>query len=119
MGRRLIHWLCIALVLGAGTTVWGQQKKATNPIPADGTMDKSVPALRWTAGSTAKSHDVYLGTSPQLGVADRIATKLPLQTTFVIRQGLQGGVKYYWRVDELDRDGVTVHTGDVWSFTEQ
>src|SRR5512146_293909 len=107
MGRRLMHWLCIAVVLGAGTTVWGQQKKATSPTPADGAGAVTTPLLKWVAGTTAKFHDVYAGTSPQLGPKDIIASHLPLATNFVIKQGLfQPGVKYYWRVDEIDVDGV-------------
>jgi hypothetical protein len=27
------------------------------------------------------------------------------------------GVTYYWRIDEVEADGVTIHKGDVWSFT--
>ena len=26
-------------------------------------------------------------------------------------------VSYYWRIDEVERDGKTIHQGDVWSFT--
>jgi hypothetical protein len=26
-------------------------------------------------------------------------------------------VTYYWRIDEVEADGVTIHKGDVWSFT--
>jgi len=30
---------------------------------------------------------------------------------------LEPGGTYYWRVDEIEKDLVTIHTGDVWSFT--
>jgi len=30
---------------------------------------------------------------------------------------LEKGKTYYWRVDEVEADGTTKHTGDVWSFT--
>jgi len=33
--------------------------------------------------------------------------------------GYQSGATYYWRVDETEADGTTVHTGDVWSFTTE
>jgi hypothetical protein len=33
--------------------------------------------------------------------------------------GFQPGTTYYWRVDEIEKDGVTIHTGDVWSFVAQ
>ena len=29
--------------------------------------------------------------------------------------GLIPGATYYWRVDEVEADGTTIHTGDVWS----
>jgi len=34
-------------------------------------------------------------------------------------QPLTPGTTYYWRVDEIEADGVTVHPGDVWRFTTQ
>jgi hypothetical protein len=33
--------------------------------------------------------------------------------------GLEPGQRYYWRVDEIELDGKTVHTGDVWTFQAQ
>jgi hypothetical protein len=30
--------------------------------------------------------------------------------------GLVPGTTYYWRIDEVEADGVTKHKGDVWSF---
>ena len=33
--------------------------------------------------------------------------------------GLLPGTQYFWRVDEVEMDGVTVHQGDVWSFVSQ
>jgi hypothetical protein len=31
--------------------------------------------------------------------------------------GLVPGTTYYWRIDEVEADGTTVHKGDIWSFT--
>jgi len=31
--------------------------------------------------------------------------------------GLDPGTTYYWRIDEVEADGVTTHPGDVWYFT--
>ncbi len=31
--------------------------------------------------------------------------------------GLASGMTYYWRIDEVEADGVTLIKGDVWSFT--
>jgi hypothetical protein len=35
---------------------------------------------------------------------------------FFYGPGLIPGQTYYWRVDEVEADMVTIHTGDVWSF---
>jgi len=117
MGRRLIHLMCMAVVLGACTASWAQQK-ASSPNPANGAGDVSMPLFRWTAGSTALFHDVYLGTSPDLGAADLVGPHQAL-AMFYYAPGLQPGVTYYWRVDEISKDGVTVYTGDVWKFATQ
>jgi len=96
--------------------------KAFAPVPADGAlnMNPAVPLLQWTRGETAAFHDVYLGTSPELAEADRVATRLAQQMAFHYHAaGLTPGTTYYWRVDEIEKDGVTIHTGDVWSFMTQ
>jgi hypothetical protein len=98
------------------------QVKAYNPNPADGALDKdpSVPLLQWTRGETAAFHDVYLGASPDLTEADRVKTHQPQSVTFYYHApGLTPGARYYWRVDEVEKDGVTIHTGDVWTFLAQ
>jgi len=90
--------------------------KAEVPDPPDGAEGVLTPLLQWTPGETAVFHDVYFGTSPELTEADRVST----QQTFTIyyhTPGLEPGVTYYWRVDEIEVDMVTIHTGDVWSFT--
>jgi len=92
--------------------------KATKPSPADGALAVSLALFQWTKGDTAKLHDVYLGTSPDLTDADRKATHQPL-TLYYYALGLQPGTTYYWRVDEVEADGVTLHTGNVWSFVAQ
>jgi len=33
--------------------------------------------------------------------------------------GLTPGTTYYWRIDEVEAGGATVHAGDIWSFTAQ
>ena len=89
--------------------------EAHNPDPADGATGVLQPLLKWTAGDSAALHDVYFGTNPTPGPAE-----------FIIRYnfnmywygpGLIPGTTYYWRIDEVEADGVTIHTGDVWSFT--
>jgi hypothetical protein len=92
----------------------GGPRKATGPDPADGTIGVPVPLLRWTAGTTAKTHNVYLGTSPDLGEADLVGKQLG--SPMYIGGPLLPGTLYYWRVDEIEADGKTIYTGDVWHF---
>lgn len=117
MGKRVTYFAFVAVMLGAGGISWGQ-KKASNPIPADGTADVAMPLLRWTAGSGAILHDVYLGKTPELGPQQLVGSHL-VMTVFYYPAGLEPGVRYYWRVDEVGSDGTTVTTGDVWTFMTQ
>ena len=52
--------------------------KAVDPSPADGAANVSaVPALSWTAGSIARSHDVYFGTDiDDINNAERLFSDL-------------------------------------------
>jgi hypothetical protein len=87
---------------------------AWKPNPADGAVDVTSPLFEWTAGYGAVSHDVYLGTSPDLTDAD---FKVSQPFTMYFHTGvLEPGVTYYWRIDEGAADGSVV-VGDVWSFT--
>jgi hypothetical protein len=92
--------------------------KAIAPSPADAAHMVATPLFTWTPGDGALFHDVYLGTSPELTEADRVATHQPVALYYHV-PGLEPGVTYYWRVDEVAADMVTVHAGDVWSFTSQ
>jgi hypothetical protein len=89
---------------------------ATGPDPADGAVDVTSPLFQWTAGETAVFHNVYLGTMAELTEAELVASLQPLAMYFHL-QPLQPGTTYYWRVDEVEADLTTVHTGDVWSFS--
>jgi hypothetical protein len=89
--------------------------KARNPNPANGTVGVMTPLFQWEPGDGALFHDVYFGTTPELTEANRVATRLPMAMYWHV-PGLESGVKYYWRVDEVAAD-LTVTTGDVWSFT--
>ena len=90
--------------------------QAWEPDPADGTPDVETPLFQWKPGVTAMFHNVYLGTSPDLTEADLVGPRhvLPM---FFYGPGLESGVTYYWRVDEMEADMTTVHTGEVWSFS--
>ncbi|MCU0914138.1 MAG: LamG domain-containing protein [Planctomycetes bacterium] len=92
--------------------------QAHAPKPANGAVGVEVPLLQWTAGDGAALHTVYLGTSPDLTEADRVAERLPA-AVYYHAPGLQPGTTYYWRVDEIEADLATVHTGAVWSFVTQ
>jgi len=101
--------------------------KATNPEPEDGaiTADTWV-SLGWIAGSTAVSHDMYFSDNFDAvndGTGD--AFRGNLTTIYFVAgfpgfpypDGLVNGTTYYWRIDEVEADGVTKHTGKIWSFT--
>jgi len=117
MRTKVPYLTILAIVLGLCGASWGQ-KKATNPNPANGAADVAMPLFRWTAGSTAMLHDVYMGKTPELGAADLVGPRQPLAMFYYVA-GLEPGATYYWRVDEVEKDGVTVITGDVWTFMAQ
>ena len=90
--------------------------KASNPTPANGQQMVVETQLAWAPGAMAVMHNVYLGTTPRLGPADLVGPQLHT-AVFDCAQVLTPGVTYYWRVDEIGADTVTIVTGDVWSFT--
>ncbi|UCF08881.1 MAG: hypothetical protein JSW28_04095, partial [Thermoplasmata archaeon] len=83
---------------------------AYDPIPVNGATGVSTNAdLRWKAGTSATSHDVYFGTgSMPPFVCNQTFTTFDPGT-------MVSGTKYYWRIDEVN-DSVTT-TGEIWSFT--
>ncbi|MBN2183330.1 MAG: LamG domain-containing protein [Sedimentisphaerales bacterium] len=90
------------------------QLKAFDPVPADGTPDVTEAVLEWQAGDTAAWHDIYFGTDPD--ALDFVVRNTLAQTTYTYGQDLVPGTTYYWRIDEVEADGETIHTGDVWNF---
>jgi len=90
--------------------------KAEDPGPVDGATGVVSQLLQWTPGETAQWHNVYFGTTAELTEADQVASLSPSPMYWHI-PGLTSGTTYYWRVDEVEADGVTVHTGDLWSFS--
>jgi hypothetical protein len=91
---------------------------AKSPDPADGAVGILTPLFRWEAGYKAVLHEVYMGTSPNLGPADLAGARSPLAMLYYV-PGLKPGTTYYWRVDEIEADMATVNKGNVWSFTTQ
>jgi hypothetical protein len=108
----VLSGVCLTAGVAAGNG------KATSPNPANGALSVSLPLLQWNKGDTAVLHDVYLGTTPELTTANLVASRQP-PTVYYHVAGFQPGATYYWRVDEIATDGVTVYAGDVWQFTTQ
>jgi len=101
--------------------------KADNPDPANGAVHHDTWAnLSWTPGETAVSHDVYFGDNfdeVKNGTGDTFRGNQNLSYLvvgfpgFPYPEGLISGTTYYWRIDEVEADGVTKHEGNVWSFS--
>lgn len=98
-------------------------EQASKPFPADGDTEvmpyypkdfrTTKPLeLEWTAGFGAVAHDVYLGTSSNLGVDDYLCRTVD---STLAPGRLQQGMTYYWRVDTILEDD-TVVTGPTWAF---
>jgi hypothetical protein len=112
--------------------VMGIVKKAINPNPEDGAIIEGTwITLSWSSGSSAISHDVYMGDNfDDVNNANRDSDLFrgnqDLNTTFYIAgfvgyaypDGLVSGTTYYWRIDEVnDANPNSPWKGNVWSFT--
>jgi len=100
--------------------------QARGPSPNDGASHPGTwVTLSWMAGGFAVSHDVYFGenfddvdsgtesTFQGNQAGTDVIVGLP---GFAYPDGLVPGTTYYWRIDEVETDGVTKHRGMVWSF---
>ena len=104
-----------------------EPKIALRPDPADGALyDDTSVSLSWAPGAYTVSHDVYLGDnfSDVNDGAGGTFRGNQTETYFLVGspghpypEGLVPGTTYYWRVDEIGADGITIYKGDVWSFT--
>ena len=120
--------LSSALVLDLFNGIDPVFAKAQNLSPADGSMHPDTwVILRWSPGDTAASHNVYFSDN-----FDDVNTGAPdssgfmgnqPQTNFIVGspgfhypRGFIPGTIYYWRIDEVEADGTTIHKGDIWSF---
>ncbi|KPK38888.1 MAG: hypothetical protein AMJ65_12280 [Phycisphaerae bacterium SG8_4] len=100
--------------------------RARSPRPANRATDvRDIPTLSWIQGDTADKHDVYFGTD-QAAVEDATTSTAEIYrgqqaldaTTYTLPEApLEWGKTYYWRIDEVEVDGVTIHKGNLWSFT--
>jgi len=102
----------------------GDTMLAWNPQPRNGiNVDiRDAATLSWSPGETAAQHDIYLGTDKAAVKAAGVGSPeyLGRQTgTEYSVAGLVafGGGSYFWRIDEVEADGTTVHKGGVWGFT--
>ncbi len=88
--------------------------KAIKPKPASKATDVMRDiVVSWTPAEGAAKHNVYFGTDPA-GIS--LASQGQDANTY--DPGLLVfGQTYYWRVDEVQADGVTIDQGDVWNFT--
>jgi hypothetical protein len=101
--------------------------ESSNPSPANGATD--VPrdvVLSWTPGEDALTNDVYFGTvfddvneASRTNPLDVLANQGQDANTYDPDGLLELEQTYYWRVDAVDSDGTTIHTGEVWSFTTE
>ncbi len=101
--------------VGATWSLFVPPLKAYNPSPADQTaLIPTDTDLSWGKGMTAKLHNVYFGTDPDV-VANATTGGTPSGGTTFDLPELEPDTTYYWRVDELDI-GVADYKGDLWSF---
>jgi hypothetical protein len=101
--------------------------QATQPYPADGTYYQNTwGGIMWESGDTAASHNVYFddnftsvnGRTDDAFQGNQTETQLPVgYSGYPFPDGLTPGTTYYWCIDEVEADGVTIHEGPVWSFT--
>ncbi len=93
------------------TTDGAVPAKAGWGMPLDGTPNVTLaPLLSWASANGATSYDVYFGTNP----AALPPAGNQTATSFAPLSLLQN-TTYYWRIDS--RNGGSVNTGDIWSFT--
>jgi hypothetical protein len=97
--------------------------QATNPKPKNGITDilRDNVNLSWSPGELADKHNVYFGTNIEdVNLADAESPLLvsPVQDANSYHAGrLELGQTYFWRIDEIEADGSTIHKGNIWSFT--
>jgi hypothetical protein len=124
MCKKLTCLFSIVLVLSLAGMGWSGVSK---PNPPDGALlDDTWANLSWQPGAKAASFDVYLGDNfddVKNGTGETFRGK-QTSTYFVAGfpgfpypDGLVPGTTYYWRVDELQTDGTTIHKGSIWSFS--
>jgi len=99
--------------------------KAAAPSPADVLQLDVVQGvvLSWMPGTSADKHDVYFGTSfddvneasPTIDPNDVYKGRQD-PNQYAVGVTLDFGKTYYWRIDEVEADGTTIHKGGLWQF---
>jgi hypothetical protein len=96
--------------------------RATSPSPMHNEAGAPQDAvLSWTAGDDATGHHVYFGddadavANADTSTAGIYRGQQAAEVTTYNPGPLEWGKTYYWRVDEINADGV--QTGAVWCFT--
>jgi hypothetical protein len=124
-------WWTIRVRDQYGSTIYADPKYIImvvhNPNPADSVMHPNTWAnLSWTEGIRAASYDVYFGDNVVDVQDSTVETFQGNQTStnfivgfagFPYPDGLVPGTTYYWRIDEVEANGTTIHKGNIWSFT--
>jgi hypothetical protein len=98
-----------------GTVVLAASAYASGPNPRNGAEGTIEGLLQWTSGRNAATHNVYFGTNPTPGDDEFMGNQA--ETEYQYTGSLEPATTYYWRIDGVDADGVTIYTGSVWSFT--
>jgi len=100
-----------------------QPEIAYRPYPSHGCkLREQNVTLSWMPDSAGRLHDVYFGTDlDQVNSADNSDTSGIYRgrgnwTNYALDQ-LDRDRNYYWRIDEVEANGTTIHKGNVWSFT--
>jgi hypothetical protein len=107
--------------------VGGARPDPRYPDPADGAIVKDTwVSLSWSRGDFGASDNVYVGDNyddVEAGTGDTFRINLT-ETTYAVGfgdypypEGLIKGKTYYWRIEDIEADGVTTHSGPVWSFS--
>jgi hypothetical protein len=97
------------------------------PNPVDGAVIRDTwISLTWEQGDYAASDNIYIGEDSDevlTGAGDTLKanqTNADFAIGFVgfpYPDGLEKGKTYYWRIEDVEADGTTTHSGPVWSFT--
>lgn len=101
------------------TTAPAAAGKATIVSPGNDTNNIARDAnVIWTAGSADVNHRVFFGPNSLAQMVFKVeqaGTLFDPNTTGLLGQG----IKFYWRIDEKNKNCGAITTGDVWSFRTQ